>query len=49
MRLFLAVGMTLTGFLMSITAFTQVYKDHLYLPYPEIKNITPNEVSFIAV
>lgn len=54
-KLFLSIGLTITGFLMSITAFTQVYKRHSELPYPEIKNISSEmlpkiqETNFIAV
>lgn len=53
-KLFLSIGLTITGFLMSITAFTQVYKRHS-VPYPEIKNISSEvlpkiqETNFIAV
>jgi hypothetical protein len=51
-RLFFAVGLTLTGFLMTITAFTQVYKHHNYLPYPEAQIIPEEdrvkEITFIA-
>jgi len=48
-KLFLAAGLTLTGFLVTITAFTNVYKSHFYLPYPEIKTISSEaQASFIA-
>lgn len=51
-RLFFAVGLTLTGFLITVTAFTQVYKQHNYLPYPEAQTIPEEarikEASFIA-
>lgn len=53
-RLFLAVGLTLTGFLVTITSFTRVYKTHFYLPYPEAQTISSEisskqETTFIAV
>lgn len=54
-RLFMAVWLTITGFLVTITAFTSVYKRHFYLPYPEAVSISEEvlvenkKVSFIAV
>lgn len=50
-KLFISLGLTMTGFLMSLTVFSMVYKIHFYKPYPEARNISGEiqRVNFIAV
>lgn len=52
-RLFLALSLTMTGFLVCITAFSMSYKILSLKKYPEAWNIIPQniakKVNFIAV
>lgn len=50
-RFFLSVGLTLIGFLMSITVFSMFYKAYFYQPYPNARTISweVKQVNFIAV
>jgi len=39
-RFFISVGLTLMGFLMSITVFSMFYKAYFYQPYPDAQTIS---------
>lgn len=50
-KLFISLGLTITGFLVSLIVFSMMYKWHFYRPYPEAQNISGEiqRVNFIAV
>jgi poly-gamma-glutamate capsule biosynthesis protein CapA/YwtB (metallophosphatase superfamily) len=50
-KFFISVWLTITGFLISLTVFSIVYKSHGYKPYPEAQTISGevNRTNFIAV
>ena len=50
-RFFLSCGLTIIGFLVSITVFSIFYKAYFYQPYPEGRTISGEvqQVNFIAV
>lgn len=50
-RFFLSCGLTIIGFLVSITVFSIFYKAYFYQPYPEGRIISGEvqQVNFIAV
>lgn len=50
-KLFVSLGLTMIGFLVSLAVFSMVYKTHIYKPYPEAQKISweIRRVNFIAV
>lgn len=50
-KLLISLGLTITGFLVSLIVFSMMYKWHFYKPYPEAQNISGEiqRVNFIAV